>query len=506
MNRLWIRLTLAFIVVTQLSIFVIALLASWSIQSEFGRYVVRRDISSNTAKDLIYFYESHGDWKGVDQVFVTEKETRIFKQGSDVTTSDTTTEASLFTKLFPIPSESIQSIQQAPESGIAIQNLPFNIDAPLPPQFPAVAIADNKGRIVYTRIANRIGTELDNGERSIAVPLIASDKTKPIGFVLPEPILFGMNFRTPELDYLERLQNYLMVASVVVGAMSILLGLVISRTMVAPLASLARTARAFAAHDWSRRVKASGADEIADVAHAFNEMADELQRAESQRRSMIADIAHELRTPLTVMQGNLRAILDEVYPLSKQEIATLYDETRVLSRLVDDLRELALADAGRLTLHLSEVDPVDLLTNTVANFMVAAEGQDTTITLQTTDTLPYICADADRLAQILRNLLSNALHYTSNGNITVAAKVLTVPKSMLQISVADTGEGIPPDDLPYVFDRFYRGDKPRNRTGGSTGLGLAIAKAWVEAMDGCIGVESQYGQGSTFWFTLPTIS
>jgi two-component system OmpR family sensor kinase/two-component system sensor histidine kinase BaeS len=293
----------------------------------------------------------------------------------------------------------------------------------------------------------------------------------------------------------------------VVGGLSIIVGLVLTQTLVTPLANLAQTARAFAAHQWNRRAKVKGAREIADVALAFNEMADEIQRAETQRRNMIADIAHELRTPLTVMQGNLRALLDEVYPLEIGEIAILYDETRVLSRLVDDLRELALADAGQLPLHLGVVDPGEVLSSTVANFAIAAESQNVQIVLKENGPLPAIRADVDRMAQIVRNFIVNALHHTSGGSITVSAEVIPADSTqhdMVRINVSDTGEGIPPEVLPHVFDRFYRGDKSRARASGSSGLGLAIAKAWVEAMGGRIGVESTPGKGSRFWFALPT--
>ncbi len=218
---------------------------------------------------------------------------------------------------------------------------------------------------------------------------------------------------------------------------------------------------------------------------------------------MIADIAHELRTPLTVMQGNLRALLDEVYPLEMGEIVTLYDETRLLSRLVDDLRELALADAGRMSLDIKAVDLNDIVRTTVANFAIAAESENFELAVDNADSLPPIRADADRVAQILRNLLINALRYT-RGRITVSTA--PVEQGHIVLSVTDSGEGILPEDLPHVFDRFYRGDRSRARASGGTGLGLAIARAWVEAMGGNIGVESTPGKGSRFWFSLPVAS
>jgi two-component system OmpR family sensor kinase/two-component system sensor histidine kinase BaeS len=230
-------------------------------------------------------------------------------------------------------------------------------------------------------------------------------------------------------------------------------------------------------------------------------MADDLQAQETLRRNMISDIAHELNTPLTVMQGNLRAMLDEVYPLDRSEIATLYDETRLLGRMVGDLRELALADAGQLPLNLQPMNVGELVQNAAANFATAADAQSVRVATQIPANLAQANADPDRVAQVLRNLLANALRHTpSGGSITVGAQ----PQADgVRLYVQDTGEGISPEDLPHVFERLYRADKSRTRATGGTGLGLAIAKAWVEAMGGAIGVASEPGAGSTFWFTLP---
>jgi signal transduction histidine kinase len=193
-----------------------------------------------------------------------------------------------------------------------------------------------------------------------------------------------------------------------------------------------------------------------------------------------------------------------VYPLEHSEIATLYDETRLLSRLVDDLRELALADAGKLPLNLQLVDAVEIIRATIANFSIAAETQNVTLSADLPNNLSRIQADPDRLAQILRNLLANALHHTPSGQ--KISLQCAVNSEQFKISVSDTGEGIAPEDLSHVFDRFYRADKTRARANGGTGLGLAIVKAWVEAMGGQIGVESELGKGSTFWFCLPCAS
>ena len=302
-----------------------------------------------------------------------------------------------------------------------------------------------------------------------------------------------------EDEFAFRLRAVLVIAALIVGGLGTVLGLVISRTIAAPLANLSRAAQDFAAQDWERRAPIQGTHEIADVGRAFNAMADALQRAELLRRNLMADIAHELRTPLTVMQGNLRALLDGVYPLELREIATLYDETRLLSRLVADLRELALAEAGQLPLNMGTVELTPILRKAVDQFAVVAETQDAEINL-VENVSSSVQADPDRLAQVLHNLLANALRHTPGGKVALSAEPVA---NQVRIRVDDTGDGISPDDLPFIFDRFYRaGDA---QPSGSTGLGLAIAKTWVEAMGGNIGVESRAGQGSSFWFMLKAV-
>jgi two-component system OmpR family sensor kinase/two-component system sensor histidine kinase BaeS len=290
----------------------------------------------------------------------------------------------------------------------------------------------------------------------------------------------------------------------IAGGVGILLGAVISRTLAAPLDQLAIQARAFATRDWSRRVAIRNQlniSEVAAVAHAFNHMADSLQQAETVRRHLVADIAHELRTPLTVLQGNLRALLDGVYPLEMSEIASLYDETTLLARLVDDLRQLALAEAGQLPLTCQPLTVIDLLQTTAERYTVAAEAKAITLTVTLPPTLPPVYADSDRVAQVLHNLISNALRHTPSGGKVVLAAA--IQPGAVKISIQDNGEGIDPAALPHVFDRFYRPTAQGEQHNDGSGLGLTIAKTLVEAMGGAIGVESQAGLGACFWFTLP---
>jgi len=250
-------------------------------------------------------------------------------------------------------------------------------------------------------------------------------------------------------------------------------------------------------------VQPGGTAEVIEVGHAFNEMAVSLEKAEELRRNLVADVAHELRTPLSVLQGNLSGLLDGVFPLEMTEVARLYDETRLLSRLVDDLRELAQAEAGQLHLDLRPIDAADVVRSTVEAFSAVAAEQQVTLTGDAPSDLSPARTDPGRLAQVLRNLLANALRHTPpGGSIRVTA---SSRPGWVEVSVSDTGEGIAEEDLPHVFDRFWRSDKSRARETGGSGLGLAIARRLIEAQGGQIGVESELGKGSRFWLRLPVV-
>jgi len=294
-------------------------------------------------------------------------------------------------------------------------------------------------------------------------------------------------------------------AALAVG-LGLITGVILSRSLTAPLQRLAAAARAVAGGNLDQRVKVEGSAEMAEVGQSFNEMTSALRKAEVLRQNLVADVAHELRTPLSVLQGNLRAILDDVYNLDKAEISRLYDETRLLSRLVDDLRELALADAGQLNLNVRPTDVAHIIRSTADNLALAAEAGQVSLVTELPDSLPAAQADPDRVCQVLRNLLVNALRHTpEGGSVTVSA---STQESMVEIAVADTGEGIAAQDLPHVFERFWRADPSRSRSdrlGGGTGLGLSVAQSLVAAQGGKIWAESTPGEGTVFRFTLPLV-
>jgi len=451
MNRLSVRLVLAFVLVTLVAVSTVALLANLSAGWQFRRYLNHRGrMDQSMLYDWVAMhYQRTGSWDGVAGV--------LSKMG--------------------------KGFDVMRRSGAIF------------------LLADAQGVIVYDSQDRRGGTPLDTAERERATPVVVEGQTA--GFLLMTSPGGGM-LHPMEQMFLDQVNQALLLAGLLACGMGILMGLVLSRGLTAPLARLTAAAHRIARGDLSQRVPETGSEEVAELGRAFNHMVADLAEAERLRRNMVADVAHELRSPLSVLQGNLRAILDDVYPLEQAEIASLYDETRILSRLIDDLHELALAEAGQLPLHLQPTDIADVIQTTVANFAVVAESEDVQLTVALPDELPPVQADPDRLAQVLRNLLTNALRHTpAGGQVTVGAEPSPDEPGFVQVTVTDTGEGIALEDLPHVFHRFWRADRSRSRDHGGAGLGLTIARQLVEAHGGRIEVTSELGRGTRFTFTLP---
>ena len=276
------------------------------------------------------------------------------------------------------------------------------------------------------------------------------------------------------------------------------------RGVATPMADVMAAADAVAEGNLGVRVEVPeyGPHEFRRLAESFNRMVDELQRADQQRRNLTADVAHELRTPLHIIQGNLEGVLDDVYESDAEHITATLEETRLLARLVEDLQTLSLAEAGQLALEREPVDVAELLADVHTSFSGQAEAAGLDLRVEASGDLPTIIGDANRLDQVLGNLVANAVRHTpSGGAITLQAEPI---EGGVRIAVDDTGEGIPAEDLPHIFDRFWRGNRSRSRGGGAgSGLGLAIARQLVQAHGGTICVESETGQGTTFTIELP---
>ena len=227
-------------------------------------------------------------------------------------------------------------------------------------------------------------------------------------------------------------------------------------------------------------------------------MAAQLQVNQEQRRNLVSDVTHELRTPLTIIQGNLEGLVDGIYPTDREHLASILEETRVLSRLIDDLRTLAQAESGTLKLQKEAADLADLVSETVASFRPQAEEAGVTLHIDVASGLPLVSLDPLRIREVLLNLLANALRYTPRGGVISISCSFADDSKCIAVAVRDSGAGIPPEDLSHIFDRFYK-----TRDSRGSGLGLTIAKNLVAAHGGDIAAESTLGQGTTVRFTLP---
>ncbi len=269
------------------------------------------------------------------------------------------------------------------------------------------------------------------------------------------------------------------------------------RRMAAPIGEVMTALERVAGGDYSARVRERGPREAQTLTHAFNAMAERLERQDDQRRGLLMEVSHELRTPLAVLQGNLEGMLDGVYPRDDAHLSSILEETQVLGRVIEDLRMLTLAEGLELRLTRTPTDLAELAREVLASFQAQADAAGVTLLLAAEPAPPPAEVDPERIRQVLSNLLSNALRYTPRGG-EVRVRLAAGETGPVAVSVEDSGSGIPPEDLPYVFDRFYKSKDSRG-----TGLGLAIARSLVRAHGGEISAHSVLGQGTAIRFTLP---
>lgn len=303
------------------------------------------------------------------------------------------------------------------------------------------------------------------------------------------------------LSLYQAISRFLLWGGLLAVVVALALTFFLSRRVLAPIGALTVTAKRLGQGDFSQRVKTEAKGEVGELARTFNSMADDLERAEKLRRNLVADTAHELRTPLSNIRGYIEAIRDGVVEPDTNTIKSLYEEVMLLTRLIDDLQELALAEAGELKLVRQAEDITNVINQTVAAMQAPAATKGVSLLTALREELPLCDIDSHRISQVLHNLIANAIAHTpAGGVITVAAQL---QDKWVKVSVTDTGEGIPAEELPNIFERFYRVDKSRARATGGHGLGLTISRRLVEAHGGKIEVQSEVGKGSTFTFTVP---
>lgn len=362
-----------------------------------------------------------------------------------------------------------------------------------------IIVADVEGMVIADSQGERLG-EAYNGE-SQGRPLTTLWEGEHVGTLYLEPDPAVEPYLPTLQELMESMNRFLLIGGLLAIGLALILTFLLSRRVSSPIQALATTAGQLGRGDLSRRVEVTDKGEIGELAQAFNSMATNLEQAEQLRRNLVADVAHELRTPLSNLQGYLEAIRDEVMQPDAATIRALSEEAALLARLVDELQELSLAEAGELKLVYQAEDVVALVKQTATPWESQAAAKEITLSLDLPDRLPPVNVDWQRISQVLHNLLENAVAHTGRGGrITIAA---ARKGDWVEVCVEDTGEGIPAEDLPNVFERFYRVDKSRARATGGSGLGLTIAKRLVEAHGGRIDAQSTLGKGSRFSFSLP---
>jgi len=355
-----------------------------------------------------------------------------------------------------------------------------------------VVVADSAGELVGTRPAP---------EWSGGVLLMLRGGTKlGTAYITPPPPPAEAD-PTSVQNLSGSVNLFLIWGGILSFGVAMALTFVMSRQISAPLSALTAAARRLGQGDFSRRVDIRGKDEVGELAQTFNSMADDLMRAEQLRRNLVADAAHELRTPVSNIRGYMEAIRDGVMQPDASTLDSVYEESLLLSRLIEDLQELALADAGELHLFRQPEDISEVIKKAASAIHPEVNAKRISLAVDLPEGLPLCDIDSHRIGQVLRNLLNNAAAHTAEGGaINITAREVG---NQVEVAVADNGQGIPPDDLLHIFERFYRVDRSRARRTGGSGLGLTVAKRLVEAHGGKIEVQSMPGEGSRFTFTVP---
>lgn len=442
MRSLTVKLVLAFTLVSLVGIALVAIIAAQFTGNQFREFFENQNHESLIA-DLRDYYRLNGSWRGIERTSNNPSFTQKYGWGFVVVDAQgkvilRNPKASQFARIFN-------------QEVIADGGIPIIVD----------------GNVVG-RYYN-LGIRIEN--------------------------------RPPLPTQIRRLYNSLIYASLGAVLASVFLGVLLARSLTRTLRELTVATKKVAKGELEQQVPIRSNDELGELAASFNQMSSDLAQSRDLRRQMTADIAHELRTPLTVVLGHTEALSEGELPPDPETFEIIYDETKRLNRLVEDLRTLSLSDAGELHLNRHRTSAGDLLERAAAARKSKAKAKDITLQIESAVELPAVEVDPDRMTQVLVNLLDNALRYTPAGG-TISLSTRRIQEGVA-IEVKDTGPGIPPENLSHLFERFYRGDKSRQREEGGSGLGLAIAKSLVESQGGQIRVESQLGEGARFIIELP---
>lgn len=426
---------------------------------EFRAYVIRGRSNQlrGLREELLGYYQSNGTWQGVESVFREGISSGIRGDGRGMGTGG---------------------------------NMAYGGEQRL-------ALVGPDGNVIVSYEESLVGRKIPSDLVDQGVPLKMDNQR--IGTLLAGPLLTG-ELEGSEQKFLASVNKTIIYAGVVGLTVALLLGWFLFRQITKPLNKLTRATEKISSGDLDYRVSIDSDDELGELGESFNVMARNLQESEEIRRRMIGDIAHELRTPLTVLSGEVEAIRGGVYEPTDEKLREIQEDLNLLNRLIEDLRELTLAEAGELELNRGPTSLDRLVQRVRGKLEGMADREGVRLETDLPETVPQLALDSDRISQVLTNLLRNAIRHTEEGG-RVQVRV-TETTSELLVEVADTGEGISQDQIDHVFDRFYRGDSSRSSEGGS-GLGLSIAKELVEAHGGEIQIDSDSGEGTTVSFSLP---
>lgn len=442
------KLTLAFLLVGLIGAVLMAFFLTQNTRRRFDQFIEDRDRYSFVHM-LAQHYQANGSWAGVETIFERER--------------------------FQFPAAA--------------------------GRLSALVLSDKDGQIVFSQGDDQAIADLIKYRRrgSVAIKLDGA----VVGWLLVAPYPYRPLPDSPEASFLTGMRQAIIYSALGATVIALLLGILLARTLTRPIRELTTATQALARGELGQQVPIHAWDEMGQLAASFNQMSADLARASQLRRQMTADIAHELRTPLSLILGYTESLSDGKLPANQETFDIMHDEAQHLSRLVEDLRILSLADAGELPLSRRPVDPRALLERAFLAHVHEAQRQGISTQIEAPPDLPWVEVDPGRMAQVLDNLMSNALRYTpEGGQITLSAMA---QGERVYLRVQDSGVGIPPEELPHIFERFYRGDKSRQRHAGESGLGLAIARSIVEAHGGALSVESVPGQGTTFSIALPSV-
>ena len=447
MRTLALKLTLAFLLVGLTGAMLVAVITRQHTRSAFDQFLLGREQEA-LAENLVLYYQANSSWEGV---------------------------AGRLSALVDTPAR------------------PFNGRRNIWRNWEQFTLVGTDRKIVFSSHTGRTGQQISSRDLDQAYPLEVDGET--VGWLLMSHFPRQWNPNSPEGLFLRNINRATLLSALVAILLAVTLGGLLAFTMTRSLRELTEATVEIASGKLGRQVKVRSKDELGELANSFNQMSLDLARATQARRRMTADIAHDLRSPLSVIAGYAEALSDGKLAGSPEIYGILFQETKHLSRLVEDLRTLSLADAGELSLNLQSTQPRAILEQVAARHAVAAQQKGISLRVEPVQDLPRVTVDVERLAQVFDNLIMNAFRFTpQGGEVVLAARALN---GTVQLQVRDNGRGIAPEDLPHIFDRFYRGDKSRQLSGES-GLGLAIARSIVEAHGGKIRVESVPGQGATF--------